>query len=111
MAHRYWMFTENNPVTTHSEYADRFNEARQFRFLVFQEETGEGGTRHFQGPLGDLRSLIGQVTLDSSTSVPLHLSVETTPTPPTGNLDVGRMQSRLSTVKNKIRVLQDLGAM
>lgn len=52
MTSRYWFFTENNPVLSAEAYGQHFQSSRQFGFLVFQEETGENGTRHFQGYLG-----------------------------------------------------------
>lgn len=42
-------WTWNNPTKTHEQALEHFKEIPTCRFLVFQEEEGTDGTRHFQG--------------------------------------------------------------
>lgn len=118
MTSRYWLFTLNNPEETHDVLSARFAAARQFRFLVFQEEEGQNGTRHFQGPLSHLpflhrmvRCLTGQATSDLTTSETLDSSDVTTALLLIGNDDVDRMRKLSNTARNKTRALQDLTAL
>ncbi len=46
---RNWVFTLNNPDYSAEELLALFKEHRHFRFVIFQEEVGANGTRHFQG--------------------------------------------------------------
>lgn len=46
---RYWVFTLNNPDASPDTFLAHCRTARQFRFVIFQEEEGENGTRHYQG--------------------------------------------------------------
>lgn len=49
---RYWVFTINNPEDTPLLFADKAQQATDFRYLVFQQEQGlENGVNHYQGYL------------------------------------------------------------
>lgn len=42
-------FTTNNPTLSAEQFKDKFEQWSACTFVVFQEECGESGTRHFQG--------------------------------------------------------------
>lgn len=46
-----WVFTWNNPTKTPEEVMEDFS-ALKVIYLVFQEEKGESGTKHYQGTEG-----------------------------------------------------------
>lgn len=48
---RRWTFTLNNPneTETHAWVTSQLSEGKGFKYLVFQKETGENGTPHYQG--------------------------------------------------------------
>ncbi|AXL65944.1 replication-associated protein [False black widow spider associated circular virus 1] len=46
---RNWLFTENNPTLNPNDFLESAKLWDHVRYIIFQQETGEGGTSHYQG--------------------------------------------------------------
>ncbi len=46
---KFWVFTQNNPQLTEEAFGNMIALEWQIRYVVFQHETGEQGTPHYQG--------------------------------------------------------------